>query len=67
MIYHLHQATINDMTKNEFILQTMISMAGSKSQFNTSFHCVKSDAKNVAEAAKILADAAEEVAHFDAE
>ena len=55
------------MTKNEFILQTMISMAGSKGQFNNTFHCVKSDAKNVAEAAKILADAAEEVAHFDEE
>ena len=67
MIYHLHQATINDMTKNEFILQAMISMAGSKSQFNTSFHCVNSDAKHVADAAKILADAAEEVAHFDKE
>ena len=55
------------MTKNEFILQAMISMAGSKEQFNTSFHCVKSDAKRVAESAKILADAAEDVAHFDAE
>lgn len=55
------------MTKNEFILQAMISMAGSKEQFNTSFHCVNSDAKRVAESAKILADAAEEVAHFDAE
>ena len=55
------------MTKNEFILQTMISMAGSKGQFNNTFHCVKSDAKNVAAAAKILADAAEDVAHFDAE
>ena len=53
------------MTKNEFILQAMISMSGSKSQFNTSFHCVNSDAKLVAESAKILADAAEEVAHFD--
>lgn len=55
------------MTKNEFILQTMISMAGSKAQFNCTFHCVHSDAKHVADAAKILADAAEEVAHFDAE
>ena len=55
------------MTKNEFILQSMISMAGSKGQFNNTFHCVKSDAKNVAEAAKILADAAEEVARFDEE
>ena len=63
----MHQTTINDMTKNEFILQSMISMAGSKGQFNNTFHCVKSDAKNVAEAAKILADAAEEVAHFDEE
>jgi len=53
------------MTKNEFILQAMISMAGDKNQFNTSFHCVRSDAKNVAEAAKILADAAEAVAHFE--
>lgn len=67
MIYHLHKATINDMTKNEFILQAMISMAGSKGQFNTSFHCVNSDAKNVVDAAKKLADAAEEVAHFDEE
>lgn len=67
MIYHLHQATINDMTKNEFILQAMISMAGSKGQFNNTFHCVHSEAKRVAEAAKILADSAEEVAHFDAE
>ena len=58
---------INNMTKNEFILQAMISMAGSKSQFNTTFHCVNSDAKHVADAAKILADAAEDVAHFDAE
>lgn len=58
---------ISNMTKNEFILQAMISMAGSKSQFNTTFHCVNSDAKHVADAAKILADAAEEVAHFDAE
>lgn len=66
MIYHLHKATIN-MTKNEFILQAMISMAGSKSQFNTSFHCVNSDARRVADAAKRLADAAEEVAHFDEE
>jgi hypothetical protein len=55
------------MTKNEFILQAMISMAGSKGQFNTSFHCVNSDAKHVADAAKILADAAEEVADFDEE
>ena len=55
------------MTKNEFILHTMISMAGSKGQFNNTFHCVNSEAKRVAEAAKILADAAEEVAHFDAE
>ena len=38
------------MTKNEFILQAMISMAGKT---------------NVAKAAKILADAAEEVAYFD--
>ena len=67
MIYHLRQATINDMTKNEFILQAMISMAGSKGQFNNTFHCVHSEAKRVAEAAKILADAAEEVAHFDEE
>ena len=55
------------MTKNEFILQAMISMAGSKGQFNNTFHCVNSESKRVAEAAKILADAAEEVAHFDAE
>jgi hypothetical protein len=55
------------MTKNEFIIQAMISMAGDKNQFNTSFHCVRSDAKNVAEAAKILADAAEAVAHFNEE
>jgi hypothetical protein len=55
------------MTKNEFILQTMISMAGSKGQFNNTFHCVNSEAKRVADAAKILADAAEDVAHFDAE
>ena len=55
------------MTKNEFILQAMISMAGSKGQFNNTFHCVHSEAKRVAEAAKILADAAEEVAHFDEE
>lgn len=55
------------MTKNEFILQAMINMAGSKGQFNTSLHCVNSDAENAAKAAKILADAAEEVAHFDAE
>ncbi len=55
------------MTKNEFILQAMISMAGSKEQFNTSFHCVNSDAKHVADAAKILADAAEDVAHFNEE
>ena len=67
MIYHFHKATINDMTKNEFIIQAMISMAGSKGQFNTSFHCVNSDAKHVADAAKILADVAEEVAHFDEE
>ena len=67
MIYHLHQTMINDMTKNEFILQAMISMAGSKGQFNNTFHCVHSEAKRVAEAAKILADSAEEVAHFDAE
>lgn len=66
MIYHLHKATIN-MTKNEFILQAMISMAGSKGQFNNTFHCVHSEAKLVAESAKILADAAEEVAHFDDE
>ena len=58
---------INDMTKNEFILQAMISMAGSKGQFNNTFQCVHSEAKRVAEAAKILADAAEEVAHFDDE
>ena len=43
------------MTKNEFILQAMISMAGSKGQFNNTFHCVHSEAKRVAEAAKILA------------
>ena len=53
------------MTKNEFILQAMISMAGNKAHFNTSMHCVASDATNVAKAAKILADAAEEVAYFD--
>ena len=67
MIYHLHQATINDMTKNEFILQAMISMAGSKGQFNNAFNCVHPESKRVSEAAKILADAAEGVAHFDAE
>lgn len=55
------------MTKNEFILQAMISMAGSKGQFNNAFNCVHPEAKRVAEAAKILADAAEEVAHFDEE
>lgn len=55
------------MTKNEFILQAMISMAGSKGQFNNAFNCVHPEAKRVAEAAKILADAAEEVAHFDDE
>jgi hypothetical protein len=44
----------------------MISMAGSKSQFNTSMHCVASDAHNVAEAARILADVAQEAgAYFD--
>ena len=54
------------MTKNEFILQTMISMAGNKAHFNTSKHCVASDAHNVAEAARILADAAQEAgAYFD--
>ena len=54
------------MTKNEFILQTMISMAGNKAHFNTSMHCVASDAHNVAEAARILADAAQEAgAYFD--
>jgi len=63
----LHQTTINDMTKNEFILQAMISMAGSKGQFNNTFQCVHQEAKHVAEAAKILADAAEDVAHFDEE
>lgn len=55
------------MTKNEFILQAMISMAGSKGHFNTSMHCVVSDSHGVAKAAKTLADAAEEVAHFDEE
>ena len=63
----MHQTTINDMTKNEFILQAMISMAGSKGQFNNTFQCVHQEAKHVAEAAKILADAAEDVAHFDEE
>lgn len=53
------------MTKNEFILRAMISMAGNKAHFNTSMHCVASDAHNVAQAAKILADTAEEVAYFD--
>ena len=54
------------MTKNEFILQAMISMAGNKAHFNTSMHCVASDAHNVAEAARILADAAQEAgAYFD--
>ena len=54
------------MTKNEFILQTMISMAGNKAHFNTSMHCVASDAHNVAEAARIPADAAQEAgAYFD--
>ena len=54
------------MTKNEFILQTMISMAGNKAHFNTAMHCVASDAHNVAEAARILAEAAEEAgAYFD--
>ena len=54
------------MTKNEFILQTMISMAGNKAHFNTSMHCVASDAHNVAEAARILADAAQKAgAYFD--
>ena len=55
------------MTKNGFILQAMISMAGSKGQFNNTFQCVHQEAKHVAEAAKILADAAEDVAHFDEE
>mgnify|MGYP003474190510 FL=1 len=54
------------MTKNEFILQAMISMAGNKAHFNTSMHCVASDATNVAKAARILADAAQEAgAYFD--
>lgn len=55
------------MTKNEFILQAMISMAGNKAHFNTSMHCVASDATNVAKAARILADAAAEEAgaYFD--
>ena len=44
----------------------MISMAGNKAHFNTSMHCVASDATNVAKAARILADAAEEAgAYFD--
>ncbi len=67
MIYHLHKATFNDMKKSEFILQAMISMAGSKGQINNTFHCVHSEAKRVADAAKILADAAEEIVYFDAE
>jgi len=53
------------MTKNDFILQAMISMAGDKGQFNTSYHCVTSEAKNVARAAFVLAEAAEDVAGFD--
>ena len=40
-------------------------MAGNKNQFNTSYNCVTSDAHNVAEAARVLADAAEEVAYFE--
>jgi hypothetical protein len=54
------------MTKNEFILQAMISMAGNKAHFNTSIHCVTSDATNVAKAARIMANAAQEAgAYFD--
>jgi hypothetical protein len=54
------------MTKNDFIIQVMISMAGDKQQFNSSMHCVKSEAKGVAIAANILADKAEELGvHFD--
>ena len=49
------------MTKNEFILQTMISMAGSKGQFNNTFHCVNSEAKRVAEE-KAAAEAAAKAA-----
>ena len=43
----------------------MISMAGDNEQFNTGYHTRVSDAHNIAEAAKVLADAAEDVAYFE--
>lgn len=55
------------MTKNEFILQAMISMAGDHKQFCIGFHGIQTSADEVAKAAKGLADAAEQVACFDVE
>ena len=43
----------------------MISMAGDNKQFSIGFHGIQTSANEVANAAKELADAAEQVACFD--
>lgn len=53
------------MTRNEFVLQAMLNMAGNAKLMSTNMHCVTSDSKAIAEAAKHLADAAETVAFFE--
>lgn len=54
------------MTKNEFILQTMISMAANSANIKAgNFHSNPTQAKEIAKAAKLLADAAESIAEFD--
>lgn len=48
------------MTKNEFILQTMISMAANSANIKAgNFNSNPTQAKEIAKAAKLLADAAE--------
>ena len=55
------------MKKNDFILQAMLNMAASHSNLHTDTICTTSQVKNIAKTAKLLADAAEEVAIFDDE
>lgn len=55
------------MTKNDFILKAMISMAASHHNLHTDTICTTTQVKSIAKAATLLAEAAETVATFDEE
>ena len=53
------------MTKNDFILQAMLQMASDRNNLHTDTICTVDQTKKIAETAKRLAAAAEDVAYFE--